>query len=235
MPGCEGRRSGTSTLPLTQVPLLALGPFRPRHAADPAAELDRLARLREKLARRARSLAPGPARGRDGRRLLGDLERTLTARADRCGRPGDGGLRFRARAVRGQDQLRRGIPGRACRRTPKVIRSVRDWAPSRSTWSGSSCSRASPQEELIRRAEDACRDQPRRPDRRQRPPGRCARAGTRFTWSGPAPSPRRSSRATTWRTGLVDADHELGRQRAVRATLTDTRPSPDEPPARRTP
>ncbi len=70
----------------------------------------------------------------------------------------------------------------------------------RSTSSGSSCSRGP-----ARRADPpgggGLPDQPRRPDRRQRPPDAPGRAGTRSTWSAPASRPRRSSPATTWPTG----------------------------------
>ena len=86
-----------------------------------------------------------------------------------------------------------------CRRTPKVIRLVRDWAP-RSTWSASSCCRASARDELIRRAPRSPARQPCRPDGRQRSAD--AARGAAHAPPGPAGrDPKRSSPAPTWPSG----------------------------------
>ncbi len=61
-----------------------------------------------------------------------------------------------------------------CHRLPKVIQSVRDWSPEVYLVGFKLLSNA-PEAELIRQAREACRVEPGRPDRRQRPvhgPGR---------------------------------------------------------------
>ena len=82
-----------------------------------------------------------------------------------------------------------------CRRTPKVIRLVRDWAPSVYLVGFKLLSHV-PVEELIRRAESACLANSRRPHGRQRS-GNAPRAGTPFISSGRAARTRRSGLALT--------------------------------------
>ena len=90
-----------------------------------------------------------------------------------------------------------------CRRTPKVIRSVRDWAPSIYLVGFKLLSRADPNE-LIRVAELACRNN--RADLTvANDLQNLAQAGTPSTWSGPVSAPRRSARVTTWPRGWSTA------------------------------
>ena len=91
-----------------------------------------------------------------------------------------------------------------CRPTPKVIRSVRDWAPSVYLVGFKLLSRVQPGGVDPPRRGRLPR-QPRRPDRRQRSPDPAPGRGTRSTWSGPARSPRPSNRAPTWPTGWSTA------------------------------
>ena len=84
-----------------------------------------------------------------------------------------------------------------CRRTPKVIRLVRDWAPSVYLVGFKLLSdvperRADPhRDERLRRATAPISRSPMT----SRP---CARAGTRSIWSGPGTNARRSGRGRTW-------------------------------------
>ncbi len=125
-------------------------------AADPSAELDRLARLRRRWAEVRDRLHLVPLGEGTVADYAATLRTTLQARpidvavltmavSDYEPEPHRGKLRSDDEAL----VIR-------CRRTPKVIRSVRDWAPSVYLVGFKLLSDA-PHDELIRRAEEACR------------------------------------------------------------------------------
>ncbi len=141
--------------PSAQLPLKRYARFD-LDAVDPAAELDRLTRLRRRwLDRRDRLHLVPLAKG-----TVADYATTLKATLET--RPID--IAVLTMAV--SDFEPEPYPGKLssdaeslvvrCRRTPKVIRSVRDWAPS-VYLVGFKLLSDVPVEELIRRAEDACR------------------------------------------------------------------------------
>jgi phosphopantothenate---cysteine ligase (CTP) len=141
--------------PAAQVPLMRMARFA-LDAADPSADLDRLTRLRRRWldVRDRLHLVPLEVG------TVADYASTLKATLE--GRPID--VAVLPMAV--SDFEPEPYPGKLssesetlvvpCRRTPKVIRSVRDWAPSVYLVGFKLLSNV-PREELIRRAGEACR------------------------------------------------------------------------------
>ena len=138
-----------------QVPLKRRAQFA-LDAADPSAELDRLTRLRRRWLDQRDRLHLVPLETGTVADYAATLKATLAAR------PID--VAVLAMAV--SDFEPEPYPGKLssqseslvvrCRRTPKVIRSVRDWAPSIYLVGFKLLSNV-PSEELLRRAEEACR------------------------------------------------------------------------------
>ena len=142
--------------PSAQLPLKRRARFA-LDAADPSAELDRLTRLRQQWLDQRDRLHLVPLENRDGRRLCGDAR----GHPRRPGRsmspswPWPSPISSPSRTPGKLSSESESLVVR-CRRTPKVIRSVRDWAPSVYLVGFKLLSNA-PDDELIRRAEDACR------------------------------------------------------------------------------
>ncbi|MGP0064757.1 MAG: phosphopantothenoylcysteine decarboxylase [Isosphaeraceae bacterium] len=141
--------------PSSQLPLWRFARYA-LDAAAPSAELDRLVRLRQKwLAQRDRLQLVPLEKG-----TVSDYATALKGVFD--AQPIDVAILAMAVSDFEPEPYVGKISSDAeslvvrCRRTPKVIRSVRDWAPSTYLVGFKLLSRAS-REELIRRAEDACR------------------------------------------------------------------------------
>jgi phosphopantothenate-cysteine ligase len=141
--------------PSAQLPLKRHARFA-LDAADPAAELDRLTRLRLRWLDQGDRLHLVPLEKGTVADYAATLKATLVARpidvavltmavSDYEPEPHPGKLRSDAESL----VVR-------CHRTPKVIRSVRDWAPS-IYLVGFKLLSDVPTDELIRRAEEACR------------------------------------------------------------------------------
>jgi phosphopantothenate-cysteine ligase len=140
--------------PSSQVPLLRLARFDPE-AGDPTAELERLRSLRRRwLGARDRLHQLALREG-----TVADYSATLKRAFDAA--PIDVAILamavsdFEPEPVAGKVSSEAESLVVRCRRTPKVIRSVRDWAPSVYLVGFKLLSRATP-EELIRRAASAC-------------------------------------------------------------------------------
>jgi phosphopantothenate---cysteine ligase (CTP) len=141
--------------PSAQIPLKRMARFA-LDAADPSADLDRLTRLRRRWLDVRDRLHLVPLE--EG--TVADYASTLKATLE--GRPIDVAVlpmavsdfepeRYQGKLSSESESLV--VP---CRRTPKVIRSVRDWAPSVYLVGFKLLSNVPP-EELIRRAEESCR------------------------------------------------------------------------------
>ncbi len=141
--------------PSAQLPLQRLARFA-LDAADPSAELDRLTRLRRRWLDARDRLRLVPLRVG----TVADYAETLRATLE--GRPIDVVVLpmavsdFEPVPYAGKLSSEAETLVLQCRRTPKVIRSVRDSAPSVYLVGFKLLSNV-PREELLRRAEDACR------------------------------------------------------------------------------
>ena len=98
--------------PLGAAPAPAAGPVRPRRGR-PVGGAGSADAAPPPMAGRPRSPAPRAVAGGDGRRLRGDAASDPRRPADRRRRPAHGGLRLRARALRGEAELRGRDPGPA--------------------------------------------------------------------------------------------------------------------------
>jgi phosphopantothenate---cysteine ligase (CTP) len=138
-----------------QVPLKRRAQFA-LDAADPSAELDRLTRLRRRWLDQRDRLHPVPLQTGTVADYAVTLKATLAARPIDVAVLVMAVSDFEPEPYRGKLSSESESLVVRCRRTPKVIRSVRTWAPPVYLVGFKLLSNA-PHDELIRRAEDACR------------------------------------------------------------------------------
>ena len=192
---------------------------RPRRGALAAGKAPR------KVAEPARSLAACSPQDRQRRRLCRDLE----ARSSNLSRSTSSSCRWRSPiSSRSRGRVKSAPTAESlvlhCRRTPKVIRLVRDWSPSVYLVGFKLLSQCQPR--------GAHRCEPRPPagtigptspsPTTSRP---CGRDGTRSIWSARAMIPKRSIPATTWPSGWSRASWAGRRSR--RRSLRSIRPTVD--------
>jgi phosphopantothenate---cysteine ligase (CTP) len=141
--------------PSAQIPLKRQAGFD-LDAADPSAELDRLTRLRRRWLDHRNRLHLVPLRMGTVADYAATLRATLEARPIDIAVLPMAVSDFEPEPYHGKISSDAESLTIRCRRAPKVIRSVRDWAPSVYLVGFKLLSNA-PREELIRSAENACR------------------------------------------------------------------------------